>query len=1741
MRPTAKQHLRVASQATLWQLAVLLLATRPIVGAAHAACNLIPSATTNFRSTLGSANRPFAAPGEFVELAVDPTGCDAASPGLGPSAADHVVSVVFTPPGGPRRIVVLAAQSCTELPLRAAIERCGRTAGVSGVTCVEAPPTDLALVDRNGAPRLSFRFPDTDALSGAAGDGQTLAGPATIAVTRTGDDLPCELAATDCTTQTNTVACIDTLFEASGACGGGVDPIFPHFTALPPANDYQATCFSRQPPCAAVPADQIRLTADAAGSILFPVNWRGILTTTPDGDPAPRLLRVTIKSPLPIAVPDAVFLGSFTPEGARLPPLFEPQSDPSVATADTIRLFGSADAAYTILRIGRRAGTCSAGDRAGLPCSVDGDCPDGLCPTTCVGGPTPGAPCGGDPACGAGGRCGTLFADVAPLAAGGGPIVLPRQLPGICQLPPHGACAGDGSCIGAGNDCVSFAFEANSPIPLQSLSAGTPSLFAFTVDETIDGTDHNGDVDTLDEVATLRDRATGNLQPLGAPAGCGIAGVPEGRAIVQVRGAFVAGAVAQEGDVLALLESEAATTLPPPATPASCDSSGNGTPGDAVLRVFQLGAGERTAGLSPPRVADATARVNGRSIVVSNGRAFFRHPEPRQAAQLTRRASEPTGGGQADPVGIGSTSSALSGNGRFVVFQSEATNLLGPGGDTNGQPDVFLRDLATGATERVSLTSLGAEADNRSTGAHVVFDGRFVSFTSLATNLLGAGVDTNGTFDAYVRDRCVADGVAVPGCTPTTERVSVSDAGAQLTAASFAAHVSDDGRFVSFLTTDAGVVTGDGNGVLDGFVRDRCLSDGMAVGGCTPTTQRLTVGVGGVEGNQASANTTIALSGDGRFAVFDSLADNLLGVGGDTNGMSDIFLRDRQAGVTERISVPTQGGHADGASVGLALGSRLISADGRFVAFNSAATNLLGPGGDTNGADDMFVRDRCVHAVLIVPCVVGPAGCASDDVPVAGCIPSTERVSISSTGAEANASSSFGASISADGRYVAFQSNATNLLGAGVDTNGLADIFVHDRLTGATMRVSGTPMGGGADGAASPTPAVSSDGRYVSFTSLGTNLLGPGSDTNGVRDIYVRGPDRADTASDAFADGELDDVVLASFDPMSATLTTLCPAEDVAVAAGRAAFLRPESATGTGACPGGSLNGNGDEDDRVVQLWPGSGPVVNLGLAGTAVAISATDVAALVPEASEGGDLNGDGDPEDTVLHVYSIAGGTWTNTGWAADTARFCGSTVVFTTPVAAQGNVDFGVLEDPDARVVQLWVPSTGSTVNTEAVGLDVGGVQALLSAEDEVACTAGLVAFRQHEADPPRNLNAAGGDGDFVDDVLATYDLSRAACLVTSHPADCLANSRQAVTPCRLEACDPRQPYRVVGRTVKFLTRECDQGGGVVSGLCPGGGTDLNTDGDADDVVIQLFNAETGNTTVVGTIADQTSENPLGGGEQAGDPSDTGAVFVSSGRCVETVGGSCATTADCAAGTTCEAGTCRREQGVCVTAADCPPAAGCEETPIVPASPDTDDDGIPDHIDNCPPVPNAAQADADGDRIGDACDVATCGNGVQEVGEGCDALDAPACPGLCRSDCTCPCPELAGDPAARVVVKTRNGAGLLVASLTFPLTSYAGEAVALRLDDGDSTPIAHRVLRTLAPMGLGGRRFRFSSKLAGVQRVELRDVGATVPGMFRLKAKARQWFTGAEANDTAANTRLTVQVGAFCASHAATRKTD
>ncbi len=394
--------------------------------------------------------------------------------------------------------------------------------------------------------------------------------------------------------------------------------------------------------------------------------------------------------------------------------------------------------------------------------------------------------------------------------------------------------------------------------------------------------------------------------------------------------------------------------------------------------------------------------------------------------------------------------SAISADGRYVAFASYASNLVP--GDTNEAyaPDAFVHDRLTGATQRVSVDSAGNQASyvgfGGSRGLSISADGRWVAFSSYATNLVPG--DTNNTADIFVHDRQ----------TLMTERVSVDSAGNEGRGPSLAPAISATGRFVAFRSASR-LVAGDTNNRVDVFVHDRQ----------TGATIRVSVNSAGEQGDSGSGLPSI--SADGRFVAFASEASNL--VASDTNtcwrrrlSCPDIFVHDRQTGVTERVSVDSAGNEATSDHRrGLGSSAPSISADGRFVAFGSDATNLVAS--DTNNRDDIFVHDRQTGA--------------------------TTRVSVDSGGNEALGYSDSPA-ISADGRFVAFRSMATNLVPG--DTNNRPDIFVHDRLSGAMERVSVDSAGNQAIGNlyGADAASISADGRFVAFRSLSSNLV-PG-DTN---------------------------------------------------------------------------------------------------------------------------------------------------------------------------------------------------------------------------------------------------------------------------------------------------------------------------------------------------------------------------------------------------------------------------------------------------------------------------------------------------------------------------------------------------------------------------------------------------------------------------------------------------------------------
>jgi Tol biopolymer transport system component len=288
-------------------------------------------------------------------------------------------------------------------------------------------------------------------------------------------------------------------------------------------------------------------------------------------------------------------------------------------------------------------------------------------------------------------------------------------------------------------------------------------------------------------------------------------------------------------------------------------------------------------------------------------------------------------GGQANGA---SSNARISADGRFVVFTSQATNLVAD--DTNGVADVFVRDLTSGQTARVSVSASGQQGDGPSGEApsDISADGGVVSFSSAASNLVAG--DTNRIRDVFAAVRA----------TGAVERVSVAGDGSEAAAgASDASAISADGRYVAFASTAPNLVAGDTNLAADVFVHDRQ----------TGSTERASVSAAGEQAAGSSSLRPGGLSADGRLVAFETAAPL---AAGDTGG-SDVYLRDLSTATTERISVNPAGVGANANA-----GAAAISSDGRYVAFESSATNL--DPADSGFDEDVFVRDRVAGATRLI-------------------------------------------------------------------------------------------------------------------------------------------------------------------------------------------------------------------------------------------------------------------------------------------------------------------------------------------------------------------------------------------------------------------------------------------------------------------------------------------------------------------------------------------------------------------------------------------------------------------------------------------------------------------------------------------------------------------------------------------------------------------------------------------------------
>lgn len=347
-------------------------------------------------------------------------------------------------------------------------------------------------------------------------------------------------------------------------------------------------------------------------------------------------------------------------------------------------------------------------------------------------------------------------------------------------------------------------------------------------------------------------------------------------------------------------------------------------------------------------------------------------------------------------------------------------------------------------TTLVSANQAGTAGNGYSRNPSVSVDGRFVAFASESANLTAS--DTSRVRDIFVRD-------VLAGTTTLVSANALGTGGGNM--GSDHPSISADGHYVAFESQASDLVPGDDNGRSDVFVRN--VQTGVTT---------LVSGSFGKLGWGDGDSTRPSISGDGRFVAFASEATNL--TADDTSNLRDVFVRDMLRGTTALVSTNALGnGGGDSTSSGPS-----ISADGRFVAFESQATNIVA--GDTSDITDVLVRDMWAGTTALASVNAGNTGGGN--------------------------SHSIGPSISADGRFVAFESEATNL--AAGDTNYVSDVFVRDMQAGTTALASANAGNTGAGNNHSRTPSVSGDGRFVAFTSDAINLVA--GDMNMMMDVFVR-------------------------------------------------------------------------------------------------------------------------------------------------------------------------------------------------------------------------------------------------------------------------------------------------------------------------------------------------------------------------------------------------------------------------------------------------------------------------------------------------------------------------------------------------------------------------------------------------------------------------------------------------------------
>ncbi len=1579
---------------------------------ADANCNVIPGAATEFRGALGSLDQPFASPGDRIEVTVvpaDPKRCDAASPGLLANAADHLVTIVFTPPGGPASAILVSADATVPA---AALASCQAALGAGRVFAVANQP----LLRAANGERLAFPFPDSDAFALPNGDLRTFTGPAKIAITSELATPPCaSLAAQRCANVAGLIACVDEVYEANGTCEVAKQyrhPTFGHFTALPIPNSFQALCDTPGTPCVDRTEEApglpraIRFATDQDGNVLWPVSFEGVRIG--GSVPIPRLVSGVSDigafeaGGAPVRVPGASFLGSYSPDGSRLPPVFNPFSNAS----GNAELFGSVDAPRGVIRIARRSPEfreCLGGTADGAACTENAQCPGATCGATscrftCAGGVNIGDACSANAEC-PGSVCGTGQATALSCSSD-------------LQCPSGSECGPELFEFRGRQDALvgpvivadaNFDLDAQNPVPLDGL-VSTDSLFLEVRAEPGEGADLNGDGDSDDAaVVTIRNRSTGDPFPIGVNDGsCGASACP-GRAVARVRRLpYTFPAATAENDIVAFLEAEQLQGGDCGDPDVDCDFNGDDDDADSLLRVYRAGVGPIAGNPAASPAAQISVvpepLVGERSLAISNGIVFYRHAELSDAKFKTTQLL----------AGVPSEFSEaleITPDGRHVLFYTQKASLAPvnlPGGDTNGFWDAYVHDrdsdadgildepgatknvivsIAPGPTQgngnvRVIANAVGPPVD---IVPGISANGRWVVFASNATNIGG------GAGGVFLHDRdSDADGVYDESAAIATTRIAEGKMPS----------VSDDGRYIGFVSTLA-LAASDTNGVQDAYVYDRLNDFFLQIGR----------GPGGVQLN-AATNMAILAAG-GAWVAIQTSATNVANAPAPLGGVYAVSLDSTRHAIA---NVTTDGKVGDG----LTLLSQ-ISADGRWIGMTSFAYL-----GGLPASPAAYVHDRD-----------SDDDGAFDEAGATATIPMAQGYRVST------------ARVTDDGRFAA--------VGAATATIGTATLvrLFEDLRTGLTQRLPGSlvsAIGAGPDFVVDLLGAAK--GKAAVLPPFRSRYNEP---------FFVRGPDTVAAFPDANADGDLDDTLLYAIDTNQASPAPVLigAAGQVEVADGRAAFLAPEAGDLDGS-PGGGVrlyqNGVvvdlGASADQIalapdwlvarVETGDARGPLVwvhpvtqpggwtDLDLPADDFAVAGRFVAFLVPESAQVQSLNGDGDTTDRVLHFYDTQHQQLHNTGLAALDFVLAENLLAFRVSEAGQNNAILngdGDALDAVLHVIDLAAPEA-PPINAQQAAIACpfeacdgrvpyrinGETITFLTREEDQGGNA--LAPDCVEVDPPAGAGDCdlNGDGDASGVVLQHFNAMSMLLQAGAAPA----TSQFAATPagvctdnfesCVADAnCASGSCFVAPGLCIRNTGTNCSFGGPsscASNQFCRpnGGGAGLGTCHEIG-ASCEALDSCTGSFFCEDFDEDlQRLTGPV-----AATIADGAQLLAGSGQCLLDQGTSCLEDDDCAVSAFCSAdGRCVQQTGACDAASDCTAPAACSFELISSGDFDADGDRVANSIDNCPDQSNVDQSDIDADGVGDRCDLETCGDGLQTYRETCDDGDATSGDG-CSATCT------------------------------------------------------------------------------------------------------------------------------------------